>query len=52
MNTRKRYGSYRTALRAKGIRPIPKYDKLRTRKDNPDLDHHVITATKDVGCHG
>ena len=28
--------SYKTALRAKGIKPIPPYEKLRTRKSEGD----------------
>lgn len=37
--------SYKLALRAKGIRPLPRYDKLRTRKDG-EGEHIVITASE------
>jgi hypothetical protein len=36
--------SYKQALRAKGIRPIPPYHRLRTRKDGAG-DQVVITAS-------
>lgn len=32
--------SYKTALRAKGIKPIPKYETLRSHR-SPD-DHHIL----------
>lgn len=34
--------SYKTALRTKGIKPIPPYEKLRTRKSEGD---HIVGAT-------
>lgn len=37
--------TYKHALRVKGIKPIPRYDKLRTRKDAPG-EHIVITASE------
>lgn len=37
--------SYKTALRAKGIRPIPPYHRLRTRKDG-EGEHVVVTASE------
>lgn len=36
---------YKAALRAKGIRPIPPYHRLRTRKDAPG-EHVVVTASE------
>jgi hypothetical protein len=37
--------SYKIVLRAKGIKPIPLYHRLRTRKDG-EGDHVVITASE------
>lgn len=37
--------TYKTVLRAKGIKPIPPYHRLRTRKDGPG-EHAVITASE------
>jgi hypothetical protein len=39
--------SYKTALRAKGIKPLPAFDKMRSSHKVDDADRHVIvTATK------
>lgn len=34
-------GSYKTALRAKGIKPIPKYEKLRSHRSADDK--HILS---------
>jgi hypothetical protein len=42
--------TYRTALRAKGIRPIPKYEKLRSYRGNTDGKQHIICARGEGGA--
>jgi hypothetical protein len=37
--------SYKTALRAKGIRPIPKYEVLRSHR-SPDEQHIICEVAK------
>lgn len=41
--------SYRTALAAKGIKPIPPYDDLRVRKRKPGTHEIVNRQSKIVG---
>lgn len=36
--------NYKTALRAKGIKPIPPYHKLRTRKDGDGEQVDIVTV--------
>jgi hypothetical protein len=38
--------NYRTALRAKGIKPIPKHDRLRSYRGNADGKQHVICSQR------
>lgn len=42
--------SYKLALRAKGVRPLPPYHRLRTRKDGDgDSEQVVVTANEPEG---
>lgn len=40
--------SYKTALRAKGIRPLPPHDRLRTRKDGAGPHHEIYTPRQQL----
>lgn len=40
--------SYKHALRAKGVKPIPPYHKLRTRKDGPGEQHELIAPRREL----
>jgi hypothetical protein len=39
---------YKTALRAKGIKPIPPYHKLRTRKDTAGEHHEIVALRREI----
>ena len=39
--------SYKTALRAKGIKPLPAFDKMRSSHKVDDADQHVIITASE-----
>ena len=40
--------SYKTALRAKGVKPIPPHHRLRTRKDGDGVHHEIVAPRREV----
>ena len=42
--------SYKTALRAKGIRPLPPHHQMRTRKDGDGEQHEIFTPRRELAA--
>lgn len=42
--------TYKAALRAKGIKPIPHYRQLRTRKDGDGPQHEIVAPLRKLGA--